>query len=110
MKCPTLSNLTLIKWEDDQGVVQRFRLMEQICDKWSDIGILVGLEMAQLDRFKQMSLNDTMKCCRRVFSYWLEDEGTSGSSKTWHDVYSLLEDINCAAVASDLKRAVSKCV
>lgn len=83
---PTLSKLTLIKWKDDKGKIQRFKLIKQISDKWDEMGTLVGLETAQLNGIKQSCLNEANKCCKEVFSHWLEEEDTSEYPKTWDGV------------------------
>ena len=103
---PNSSNLTVIRWKNERGELEKFRLHVKLVHKWRDIGALVVprqlLEMWEREK-------DVSSCCRAVLSYWL-DHPTRHYPATWEGLYELLDDIEFKQVAMDLKQAVDNAI
>ena len=52
MAKPNSSNLTVIKWKNKRGEVERFKLKTSIISKWRDVGNLVAVPWQVLDAWK----------------------------------------------------------
>ena len=103
----TVSYLALIKWKDDKGNSHRFRLIDEICMYWRDMGMYLGIPVSMLDVFREKTLNNPIECCQQVISYWLESDRTLRYPKKWDGVYELLTDIKCSQIAENLREAVA---
>ena len=101
-----LKSLTLLCWKDKDGKLQRFRLRDKIHSHWEDIGIRLGLTLNEMDAWQQECLGKVARCCTKVFEHWLTSGGTEDYAATWEGLYRLLEDIDCATIAEDLKNIV----
>ena len=99
---PDSSNLTIIKWKNENGETEAFRLKSSILHKWRDIGNLV-VPRQQLEVWAKKK--DDKESCEAVLSYWL-DNPTSHYPATWEGLYELLKDSELGQVAADLKQAV----
>ena len=102
-----MSNLNLIKWRDELGKVQRFRLIEMIARKWRTFGSLLALELAVLDNWEAQYAGDSTRCCNRVMEYWLNGDDDNEYPPTWEGLYELLEDAEFLVAAKQLKVVVS---
>ena len=106
MARPDSANLTVIRWENERGEVNRFRLKSSIYHKWRNVGDLV-CSRQQLDVWAKEK--DSKECCDAVLSHWL-DHPTGHYPATWEGLYELLNDSELSQVAVDLKNAVEKAI
>ena len=103
---PTSSNLTVIRWRNERGEVNKFRLKSFIIHKWRDIGNLV-VPRQQLEVWAKEK--DVKECCEAVLSYWL-DHPPRHYPATWEGLYELLDDSELGQVAIELKEAVDNVI
>ena len=103
---PTPRSLTFIEWRNKQGKNEIFRLKEQICNKWEEIGCLLDIPLSLLQSWEMKHQKDPLKCVNTVFCYWLENP-TEYYPKTWKGLDSLLNHAQLGQVASDLKKALA---
>lgn len=99
--------LHLIKWKDERGLTQTFRLVDRVSASWKNFGIILGLTMNQLKRWEDQYRGDSNSCWARVMEFWL----SGGSDKddypvTWEGLYTLLYDTEYSVVADELKMVV----
>lgn len=107
MKEPTLSNLTLIIWTDRQKVKHELKILRRICDQSYMIGILLDLEISEIDGYMQQRRDD-YTCCTRIFKKWIDNGGLEPNyPKTWKGLCSLLHAIDRDAVESELLAALA---
>ena len=105
----SLKTLTLLKWKNEQGYVETFRLANRVCSKWQHFGTMLEQESNQLNSWAQKHSNDCLKIWKEVMDHWLAVEGTHDYPATWEGLYTLLEDLEFFKVAADLKSAISEC-
>ena len=98
-----MTNLMVIRWKNERGEVEKFRLKSTIIHKWRDIGNLMAIPIQQLEVWAREK--DAEECCERVLSYWL-DNPPQDYPATWEGLYELLEDSELSQVAAKLKQAV----
>lgn len=103
---PSLSKLTLFKWTSSSGEVKKLTIIERISLSWRSVGLLIGLNMSELDTIQQKTLNDNHQSCQRVFSKWFDNNGHPSYPITWEGVQELLRDVKMETVAKDLKEAL----
>ena len=96
-----MSNLTLIKWEDEDGEIQSFKLLEMISSKWWDAGIRLGLTIDALENYKQKT-EDNDKRLEYIFWQWIDDNGHQEYQLTWKGLSELLRDIDKDSAAEEL--------
>ena len=106
---PTLKNLQLIRWQDENGELKKFRLKTLICNEWKVIGDLVEVPNSILESWGTKYREDSLQCIKRVLSHWL-DHPTEEYPASWEGLYRLLEDIECSDVAKTLKQCVDASV
>lgn len=83
----------------------KLEIMKRISTKYATIGILIGLDLAEVHTEQN---NDSYQCCVRVFSKWIENNGSPPKyPKTWTGLCQLLYAINELAVEEELKEALS---
>ena len=69
--------------------------------------MLLGLTPSQLDAINGQYHGDAYYCWNKVMEHW--KEGVSASyPPIWEGLYTLLEDMELAQVAANLKEAVSQ--
>ena len=100
------ANLTVIRWKNEHGEVEKFRLKSSIYHKWRNIGDLV-CPRQQLDVWAKEK--DAKDCCDAVLSHWL-DHPSRHYPATWGGLCELLDDSELGQVASDLKNALEKAI
>lgn len=100
-------DLRVIKWTDERGQIQRYFLMEKIQNKWSDIGELVGLSLAQLEDISKEHQRNAEQCFRAVLKQWF-DHPPPDYPTTWSGLLELLEDCRLTDVVAELKDALRK--
>ena len=105
MATPSLSTLTLIKWTDREGKHSSLKITELISAKWNKVGIMLGQQMSTLDNISQKS-DDNIDRCLRVFSHWIEAQGSPRYSLTWEGLLELLRDIDHSSAAKKLSDAL----
>ena len=98
--------LYLIKWTDENGCKQSFRLVDKVCNKWREFGILLGFSKEQLDEWETGNSTMHMTCWFSSINPWLQ-HGTSAYPNTWEGLYELLRDVKCHQIAEELKKAVT---
>ena len=102
-----MSALTLLKWQDEQGRAQEFRLVRKVNANWRILGTLLGFEMAELKSLDLQHRGDATACWMEVMERLLNGGCVANSyPPTWEGVCTLLKDIECASVADQLKRAL----
>ena len=109
LTAPSPSALNLLKWRDEQGQEQTFRLVDRVGAKWVEFGVLLGLSKNQLDAVKEDQLGQTARCWNRVMEdHWLGGCSSEQYPPTWEGLYTLLTDMESANIARDLKEAVNR--
>ena len=103
---PTLKNLQLIRWQDENGELKKFRLRRSICNKWQIVGDLISVDVSILESWGTKYRGDSLQCIKRVLSHWL-DHPTEEYPASWEGMYRLLEDIECSNVAKKLRQCVN---
>jgi hypothetical protein len=104
------THLTLIKWKDDRGEVQRFYLRENIAYKWCTIGEILGLAYPKLQSMAEKHRDQPKECCREVLGLWLENPPKKDYPTTWQGLIDLLEDSQLSDVVVQLRNALSKAI
>ena len=104
---PTFRSLTIIKWKNDKGNIERFSVISSVSHKWHKIGTLLGIEPGPLKTVFLRNLKDPEQCCNEVFKKWLED-GSNHYCITWDGLVELLKDAGLPQVSNDLKIALSR--
>ena len=99
---PDSANLTVIRWKNEHGKVQKFKLRSVVYHKWREIGNIVCTRQ-QLDVLAKEK--DAEGCCEAVFSHWL-DHPHRYYPVTWEGLYELLDDSGLSEAAAELKTAV----
>ena len=102
----SLKFLTLMKWRDEMGEVQTFRLVNRVSCKWEIFGCLLNIPQNMLTAWREEFLNNSARCWLKVMDYWLTGEDISDYPVTWDGLYELLEDVEYYEEAKKLKEAV----
>ena len=82
---PSSSNLTVIRWNNERGEVNEFKLKSAIIHKWRDIGNMV-VSRQQLEVCTWAKEKNTKECCEVVLSHWL-DHPPCHYPATWEGLY-----------------------
>ena len=106
----SLKTLNLLKWKDEEGHEQTFRLVNRVGAKWREFGIRLGLTMSQLDAWDDQYRGSAGVCWNKLMAHWLDEGGTSDYPPTWEGLYTLLQDGEYSKTASQLRRAVTACL
>ena len=99
--------LFLIKWKDSHGQIQKYYPINKISHKWRDIGVLVGLSLAELNNISAKHSEDAKRCCEAVLEKWL-DSPPHHYPTTWQGLLEVLEDSQLSRVVSELKNILDK--
>ena len=103
----TLKPLTILKWKDERGRIQSFRLIDRVSSNWRRFGILLNLTTNNLDAMWKANDHHSAQCWNRVMQHWLHGGGGGKEyAATWDGLYDLLKDAKYAAVAGELQRVV----
>ena len=105
MKTPQLSNLTLLKWIDNNQRRQRCRVIPTTANKWRTIAPLVGISYGDIDSIWEEERANP-RCNQRVFGKWIENGGYGIYYVTWEGLCELLEDIENGQLALEVKEAL----
>ena len=74
-----------------------------VATKWYDL----GLELLETKHEKELEIietnhsNDAGKCCRKMFSKWLE---TQSDSASWDQLLQAVKNIELDSVANDIEQ------
>lgn len=108
MRCPSLDDLTLLRWEDDNRKTHRFRLLKLISSEWWNSGILLGLKADELENIQQKT-NDNVQRLTYIFTQWIDNYGHPPRYPlSWDGVCELLCDLGRDRAAEDLAVALSR--
>lgn len=97
---PDLKSLVLFKWKDENGVQQKERVIKRVSADWRDIGILLGLSVAELKEYTTLESVG-------VFNYWIENGGHPDYPLSWEGLCDLLCDIDHDNIADNVKAALA---
>ena len=103
---PTIKNLQLIRWTNENGELKKFRLKLLICNEWEEVGDLVDIPDAMLRAWSTKYRDNPLKCIKPVLSHWLNNP-TNDYPATWDGLCKLLEDIQHSELAKKLRHCVS---
>ena len=81
------AHFIVIKWNDDQGKKQKFRLVDRIKDKWRDIGRLARIPADELD---SLSPHSATERCTAVLEKWMRAPPKDYPG-TWEGLMELFE-------------------
>ncbi len=105
-KTLTLSALYILKWKNDQGYTQEFRLVDKVSDQWENMGRLLEIDNHELERFRIEFQGNPSWCWNGVIGLWLN--WSTAYPPIWDSLYEVLEGIGCSKTAMELKEAVNK--
>lgn len=105
---PSIVTLHLIKWKDERGCPQIFRLVDRVSASWKEFGVILGLGTNQLEKWEAQYRGDANMCWARVIEEWLNGGIGSDYPVTWEGLYTLLKDAQYSVVAEELKIAVDR--
>lgn len=105
-----LSNLNLIKWNDKDGRENEFRLVERVSAKWREFGRQIELDENILDGWYKYYLGNAKYCWDKVMQSWLDNGAKDYPKVTWSMLYEMLDDVNYAEVANELRTAVRRAI
>ena len=105
---PSLSmgSLTFLKWKDKSGVQQSMRILDDVCNSWKDIAVLIRLQPSRIKAIEKVRQLDPKECCRDVFYDWFEQGKGGNYEANWEGLQSLLEDIPHESLVEKLKDAL----
>ena len=103
---PSLKLLNLLKWKDEYGVKHTFQLGSRVSTKWRDFGLLLSLELNELDGLDSCYRGVSSSCWNRVMEHWLNGGGEPDYPPTGEGLYLLLRDTEHPNIARDLRKAV----
>ena len=103
-----LHSLNHLRWSDEQGQKQVFRLVKRVSAKWYDFGMLLGVGLNELDAWEIQYRADATRCWNKVMDNWLTTGGSRDYPATWEGLRVLLDDLDFGNVAMDLNRALSR--
>ena len=83
------------------------RIKEAICNKWRDIGYLLGISHDRLETWSTKYHQDPERCIDSVLGHWIEKKNDNQYSVSWKGLYDLLIDIQCSEIAHELQRALN---
>ena len=102
----SLRLLGLIKWRDERGEEQKFRLVNRVSSRWESFGYQLGLPQNMLDMWRMEYPDNPARCWMKVMQHWLTGGDTPDYPATWDGLYELLEDVEYFDVARQLREAV----
>jgi hypothetical protein len=101
----SLKLLNRIKWEDGEGEVREFRLINRVRSKWESFGHRLDIQQSKLNDWREECEGNPTLCWMKVMVYWLTEE-IQDYPATWDRLYEMLEDMEFTEVAMELKEAV----
>lgn len=104
---PTFADLCCISYQNNDGKMHDFKLLEQISDRWWKAGMLLSLTKNVLDIFRDKA-EDNVKSCEHVFSTWVSSNGHKDYPLTWAGLHTLLVDMGRRTAAEKLYDVLKK--
>ncbi len=99
-------SFSMLKVKTD-GKIEKFRLLEEICNRWEDMGNLIGLGPGRLESIETTRMKDPKKCCSDVFGDWInQGKGEGEYEPTWEGLVALLRDVQLSSAADQLEEAL----
>ena len=102
----SLKLLNLIKWRDESGQEQKFRLVNRVSSRWESFGYRLDLPQNMLDAWREECHHISAHCWCKVMHHWLTGGDTPDYPATWDGLFEILEDTEYFEVARQLKEAV----
>ena len=102
----SLKLLNLIKWRDERGEEQKFRLVNRVSSRWESFGYRLDLPQNMLDAWREECHHISARCWCKVMHHWLTGGDTPDYPATWDGLYEMLEDVEYFEVARQLREAV----
>ena len=98
---PTLAQLKIMK----TATGEKIKIIESVAPKWKELGDLLDFdpEGRTLELIEAKEQKDPVACCREMFVTWLKGKGREA---TWEVLIELLDDIDQAELAKQVKTAV----
>ena len=104
-----MNMIQLVKYTGSDGQVKQFRLLERIQEKWKDIGTLMEIENATLNKFAQSHRGNLKEQCRDVLQTWLERGSISEKYPvTWSGLLEVLEDVQLTVISCEFEKVLGK--
>lgn len=86
-----------------------FRIIDNVSDKWQDIGTHLGVSQTEQDNFRTKSILENATCCTLVFDHWIKNGGHPPHYPlSWEGVYDVLCAINHRGTADNMKECLAK--
>ena len=93
---PTLGNLQLLKWIDENGDKKELRILKEAAPFWKHIGGHLELSPAELDTIRKNNVEDQIGRLRDVFTKWLTNGSRLSNAHlypvNWQGLRQLLVD------------------
>ena len=105
----SLKTLTLLKWRNEEGRVETFRLASRVSSEWPTFGTLLDQSLDQLNHWDSKHRGNSLNIWKEMMDHWLTAEGTEDYPATWEGLYSLLDDLDLPSIAAELRHAVCMC-
>ena len=103
----SLSAMKFLKWKDDWGRVQTFRLIDEVSSKWRDFGSIIGLQNNLLVAWEEQFLRNSARCWCEVMTQWVIGGQRCEYPVSWVGLYTMLDDVSCHEVSKRLQKAVA---
>ena len=104
---PSLKTLGLLKWRDEYGCQQSFRLESEVNAMWKEFGIHLGMSPNHLRGIDAVHRGDPTVCWNRVMEHWLAGQSGRDYPPTWEGLYILLNDMELPKLAREMEKAVA---
>lgn len=85
-----------------------FNLKEKTSTQWRETGLLLGMELNQLDEIEHKAQQSATECWEKVMQKWLDGQGADSYPVCWGGLYNILDDLKMTQVAIELRNAVEK--
>ena len=72
-----MGTLTLLKWRDSEGKLQRFYLVNKVSSRWMTFGYRFDREPDELEALEDEYSRNAKRCWCKVMEQWLGEGGTS---------------------------------
>ena len=105
-----MGTLTLLKWRDSEGKLQRFYLVNKVSSRWMTFGYRFDREPDELEALEDEYSRNAKRCWCKVMQLWLGEGGTSEYPTTWEGMVVVLEDVEFSSVARELERALDSVI
>ena len=106
-KLPTLHELTILKFADERGEVNKVRIISEATHKWRDIASLICDDPNKTRDLEVKYHSDSNECLRQVFIENFINRKPQKYSQNWSGLIELLDDVGLEALAENVKRALS---